>query len=125
MVSEKEISIFIVDDNIPVVVSMVTFFESKGFKVISAYNEKEALAVYSQTKPDIVVMGSRLHNVLVFDLAKKLNYPKIIFITSHPEMMQEAKRVTNCVGVVGKPINYHEIYSLVRKEFNIPTPKFQ
>ena len=125
MVSEKEVLIFIVDDNIPVVVSMVTFFESKGFRVISAYNAKEAISVYLETKPDIVVMGSRLHNVLVFDLARTLNYPKIIFITSHPQMLQEAKKITNCVGVVGKPINYHEIYSLVRKEFDIPTPKFQ
>jgi DNA-binding NtrC family response regulator len=125
MVSEKEVSIFIVDDNIPVVVSMVTFFESKGFRVISAYNAKEAISVYLETKPDIVIMGSRLHNVAVFDLAKTLNYPKVIFITSHPEMVAEAKKIPNCVGVVGKPINYHEIYTLVRKKFNVPAPKFQ
>ncbi len=125
MVSEKNFTLFIVDDNIPVVISMVNFFESKNFRVFSAYNEKEAKEVYSQTKPDVVIMGSRLHNVSVFELLKDLDWPKMIFITSHPEVITLAKKTKGCIGVVNKPVNYFEIYDILRNSLGIPKPLFE
>lgn len=125
MVSEKDITLLIVDDNIPVVISMDNFFENKGFRVLSAYNAKEAKAVYFQSKPDVVIMGSRLHHVLVFDLLKELNWPKMIFITSHPEVVVLAKKTNGCIGVAGKPINYFEIYDILRTHFKIQKPMFE
>ena len=124
MVSEKDVNVFIVDDNIQTVTSISNYLESKGFKTTWAYNEKDASNLFKENKPDIVVMGVMFQHTTGFEIAKKLNGAKIIFMTSHPPLVEEAKKTKGCVGVIGKPVDFEQLVVKLRELFKIPKPKF-
>jgi DNA-binding response OmpR family regulator len=125
MVSEKEVLVFIVDDNVQGVTSISHYLENKGFKTAWAYNEEDAVSLFDHFKPDIVLMGITFHHTNGFEIAKKLSDAKIIFITSHPEMIVEAKKTKGCLGVVEKPVDFKELTNMLRGIFKIPKPKFE
>lgn len=125
LVSEKDIRVFIVDDNIQLVTSISNYLENKGFKTIWAYNEDDAVKIYSLEKPSVVVLGAIFKNNTGFDIAKKIPGAKIIFVTSHPEMIQEAKKTKGFVSVIEKPVDLEGLTNIIRNLFKIQKPKFE
>ncbi len=125
MVSEKDILVFIVDDNVQMVTSISNYLENAGFKTIWAYDEKEAVSLYNSKKPNIVVLGMIFKKTTGFEIAKKIPGAKFIFITSHPDMIVQAKKTKGFAGVIEKPVDFKLLTNMIRELFKIPKPKFE
>ena len=83
---KKEMKILIVDDASSMLKAFRDILEAYGFRVHEAINGEEALAKYSETMPDIVLMDILMPKLDGISTTKKIleNYPdaKIIVISA-------------------------------------------
>ena len=79
--------ILIVDDDSLVALSLKTILEAKGLEICALGNSGEqAVALYKQHKPDILLMDIRMENITGLEAAEKIlsedKAAKILFLTT-------------------------------------------
>lgn len=79
--------ILIVDDDSLVALSLKTILETKGLEICALGNSGEqAVALYKQHKPDILLMDIRMENITGLEAAEKIlsedKAAKILFLTT-------------------------------------------
>ena len=68
----KKKKILMVDDEIDFVEIMTQRIESWGYEVISASNGKEALDLFTDKKPDVIILDYLMPDINGIDLLKKI-----------------------------------------------------
>ncbi len=80
----KKKKILFVDDETDFLAIMTQRIESWGYKVISASNGKEALDLFTDKKPDVIILDYLMPDINGIDLLKKIraidrNVPVLMF----------------------------------------------
>ena len=52
--------VLVVDDEVPVCKELRKFLEDKGYEVLEAYDGDQAVSLYSQERPDLVLLDVRM-----------------------------------------------------------------
>lgn len=100
--------IIIVDDDYLVVNSLRTIVEANGIEVLAVgYSGKDAINLYSQYKPDLLLMDIRMEELSGIDATKKIltEYPfaKILLITTFQDDEYLSKALSlGCRGYILK-----------------------
>jgi DNA-binding NarL/FixJ family response regulator len=76
----------IVDDHLDVLRAMRGLLEREGIQVVAvATTSAEAIAVAAETQPDVALLDIDLGEESGFDLAKRLDTPRVIMVSTHAE----------------------------------------
>ncbi|NQU18868.1 response regulator [bacterium] len=89
----KKNKILMVDDETDFVEIMTQRIESWGYQVISASNGKEALDLFTDKKPDVIILDYLMPDINGIDLLKKIR----ILDRNVPVLMFSAKAETENV----------------------------
>lgn len=93
------IKLLLVDDEKGITDSLQGFFNTRGFKTITANSGEEALEVVKKDKPDIVFLDIRMRGMSGLDTLERIkkmnNKIKVIMLTIHEEkeMIDKAKEL--------------------------------
>ena len=93
------IKLLLVDDEKGKTDSLQGFFNTRGFKTITANSGEEALEVVKKDKPDIVFLDIRMRGMSGLDTLERIkkmnNKIKVIMLTIHEEkeMIDKAKEL--------------------------------
>jgi two-component system alkaline phosphatase synthesis response regulator PhoP len=111
-------TVLVVDDEQKIVKLARDYLEHAGFKVLSAYDGAQALAVASSEKPDLIVLDLGLPQIDGLDITRKLrkssNVP-IIMLTARSE--ESDKLIGLEIGAddyITKPFSPKELVARVR-----------
>jgi two-component system, cell cycle response regulator DivK len=102
----------VIDDNGNNLMLEKDLLEVAGFKVFTAENAADGVALSKKEKPSVIVMDVRLPDFRGTEAARILREDRetcgipIVFVTASvmPENIEDIKAVTNS-GLIGKPIN--------------------
>jgi CheY-like chemotaxis protein len=118
--------ILVVDDNATNVRLLVSFFNRQNYEVVSASNGLEAIELFKQDSPDLVLMDIMMPGMDGRECASKLKqlagdkYIPIIYVTA---LSQEAALATALAAdgddFVNKPINFDILMSKVHAHSRI------
>ena len=98
--------------------------EAKGFQIVGeASTGTEAVAMYEQLRPDIVVLDITMPEMNGLQLAREIrhSYPSIATIMMsayHLSPIQLAKADTGVVGFVPKPFSFEELVRFILQKVN-------
>lgn len=122
------VKILVVDDEKDVCEFVKSFFEERGFEVLSACNGKQALAVAEKEDPLILLMDIRMPEMDGIETLRrwKKTRPndKIIMVTcvDDLDMMDEAKKL-GADGYITKPLVLNELIKAVTEKLPHVTPR--
>jgi len=110
--------ILVVDDEIKIVRLVRDYLEAAGFRVVTAYAGKEALAVFRHEKPDLVVLDLMLPEMDGLDVARIMRRESDVPIIMLTARVEETDRVLGLeLGAddyVTKPFSPRELVARVR-----------
>ncbi len=119
--SYKLKKVLVVDDDEHVLQSLSFIIRKLGFEVISAKNGCDAVNVYKQNIPDIVLMDVKMplvNGCVAFQDIKEFDRnAKIIFITafSGDSCLLDLQKIQPC-RIIEKPFDYKIIEGILREE---------
>lgn len=119
-VSQKDIKILAVDDNVQTAVNVAGFLSLKGFKTLEAYTFSGAIETAKKEKPSLIIADILLDNKTGYDLVEALPDYKFILMTAYSEQMNQKKKYKNIVAILQKPLNNFELLIQIKKLFKIP-----
>lgn len=110
--------ILVVDDEPKIVRLVGAYLERAGFRVLSAYDGRQALDLFQREQPALVVLDLMLPDVDGLDVARRLCQNSIVPIIMLTARSEEADRVAGLeLGAddyVAKPFNPRELVARVR-----------
>lgn len=115
--------ILIVDDEKNIVESEREILEEEGFKVISAYDGKEALKKIRKELPDLMILDINMPKVDGYEVCKRIeqnpSYMSLPVIISTGEKINKTdmERLHFIKGYISKPFDYKELVSKVNEVF--------
>ena len=118
-------SILVVDDEEGIRYGLEKLFKREGYRVFSAKNFKEAVAIVRENKIDIALLDIRLKGQRDgIDLLKELKYAEpeivILIITGHGSIDSSVKAMKEgAFDYILKPIDNDKLLDTVRKNFEI------
>ena len=110
----SDYTLLVIDDDVELRRSVVTYLEDSGFQVISAVDSATGLALFEERLPDLVITDLRMSDFDGLSLLKKLRaiYPEVsVIVISGAGMMSdvvEALRL-GAVDYLTKPITDMEV----------------
>lgn len=110
--------IMVVDDEPHVCQVLGEFLESKGYRVVRAYSGDEALALYGQERPDLVLLDIRMPGKDGIQTLKELKAldPKVsVFMVTgvfEDSVVKEALE-GGAYEYITKPVNPHSLELLI------------
>lgn len=113
------VKILVVDDEQDVCDFVKNFFEERGFKVLSALNGKDALAIVENEDPLIVLLDIRMPQMdgieTLRNIKKTRPNDRVIMVTCVEDIdkMDEAKRL-GADAYITKPLVLDELIKAVR-----------
>ena len=112
--------IMIVEDEEVVWRTYVSFLRAKGYEAIIALDGLEAIRLFEEHKPDIVILDffvPVLRGDTVFEAMRKANpNVKIFFVTGSKAKIEELKnRKVAADGFILKPINFDDFLKMIEK----------
>lgn len=118
-VSQKDIKILVVDDNVQTAVNVAGFLSLKGFKTLEAYTFSGAIETAKKEKPSLIVADILLDKNTAYDLAEMLPNYKFILMTAYSEQINQKKKYKNILAILQKPLNNFELLVRIKKLFKI------
>lgn len=129
MVEERQVTLFIVDDEDHAQDLFQNFFEKRNYRVLVAKNVKEALVVVRDHKPDITILDMRLGNssyvdgveipdgLQVLEEIKKNNpLAKVLVCTGLvDDKLQKHAEKLGADGYVNKPFQFETLFATVEE----------
>jgi CheY-like chemotaxis protein len=115
-------TILVVDDNITIRLMLKGILEEAGYEVLLAADGKEALAVYNEYAPDLIltdlVMPEKEGLETIMELRRKmLSEVKIIAmsggIAGYPDSLSTA-RMLGADAVIAKPFDRNGVLRIIR-----------
>ncbi|MFX0027607.1 MAG: response regulator [Candidatus Hermodarchaeota archaeon] len=117
----KIAKIFLIDDDIDVMMLFEQFLIIKGHKVIGkAYNGEEAIKIFKQfqIKPDVILMDHRMPLKNGLETTKEIlkldSDSNIIFVSADYTARNQAFKV-GAVDFLEKPIDLDTLVSIIKK----------
>jgi DNA-binding response OmpR family regulator len=113
-----ETKVLIVEDEIKIASLMETFLQNEGYDVLSAMDGKTALQMFTNHKPDIIILDWMLPQMNGLDICRQLRLigsPGIIMVTAKSE--ETDKIVGLEVGAddyLTKPFSLRELSARIR-----------
>lgn len=114
-------NVLLVDDDIRNIFSLGTLLSEKGFKIISAYNGKEALLELENNKIDIILMDVMMPVMNGYEtielIRKDLRFKNIPIIALTAKAQKEDREKCLQVGAndyIKKPIDQEELFQLMK-----------
>ena len=120
-----ETSIIIVDDDKDTVTVFQEFLEFKGFKVLGVgYNGKDAVELYNNFKPDVVLLDVMMPEFNGFYALQKIREvksdAKIIMITADKTKKTEERLIEmNASAILYKPYEIDNLVKTIKDVLNI------
>ncbi len=119
-------TILIVDDEKNSRMGLRQFLEGKGYEILDAGDGEEALALFQETKPDLVLADIRMPKLDGISLLEKIKLQSpdafIILMTAYGAVDDAVKAMKKgAYYYLTKPINLDELDFLVRKAFSSRT----
>lgn len=117
-------SLLIVEDEQIVALSLKIELESLGYEIVGIANsEDEALALFTEKNPDLVLMDINLESGgSGINAAKKINTIKnipIIYVTAYAnDDIIESANSANPIGYIVKPYNLREVRAVIETALN-------
>lgn len=112
-------SIQIVDDRIEIVSVFRDFLEFENYEVVgAAMNGEEAISLYKQTMPDVVLMDILMPGMSGNDAAREIikfdPAARIIAVTAFGrEGLREECIDAGCIGFVSKPFDMDDLLDAI------------
>lgn len=111
-------TILLVDDE-PVIIDSLTYsLEKEGFEVVSAVDGAQALSLFPQVKPDLVVLDIRLPIIDGLEVCRRLRAQSPVPIIMLTALGNEMDRVVGLeVGAddyLPKPFSFRELLARIR-----------
>lgn len=122
---QPQCRILIVDDKICNRELLVKLLEPVGFQVKTAENGLEAIALWQQWQPELIIMDLRMPAMNGFEATKKikgdrLSKTKIIALTASAlEEEREVILAAGCDDFIRKPFKADELFSLMTKHLGV------
>ena len=112
--------ILLVDDDPYVIRYLKKALEQAGYQVSATTSGKEALALISQEKPDLLILDLNMPAPDGFDLLRieraKFPYLRIIVISGYLEgALLEAARIFGAIATIQKPVSPQDLVNQVRE----------
>ncbi|NOX76213.1 MAG: response regulator [Gammaproteobacteria bacterium] len=127
-----DITILVVDDSRTVVVAFTKALTQAGFRVISATNGKDGVAMAKAQQPDLVLMDIVMPGLNGFQATRKIrkaettSHIPIIIVSGEQQAMEQfwGKRV-GASGFLSKPINrghfFGKIFEVLESHTSVNT----
>lgn len=114
------IKFLIVDDEIEVVSFLNNFLKRKGIKVFTAINGKDALDVFTQEKPEFVLLDINIPGEDGFSILKTIKdlsgQTKVIMITARDDKVSVAKaKRMGAEDYIIKPMELEDLDRIISK----------
>lgn len=117
----KIAKIFIIDDDVDIVLLFEQFLDIKGHEIVAkAYNGEEAIKIFEnlQTKPDIILMDHRMPVKNGLETLKEMLIInpeiKIIFVSADYTIRNKAIE-TGAIDFLEKPVDFSALFAMVKK----------
>lgn len=105
--------ILLVDDDALSLEFMKIFLEDEGYQVVTACSEQQAMTVYKETAPDIVVTDidlGRSSGITLAKLLREKGVQRIIGITGYGKAHLEERGVLSLFeNVLTKPVELNDL----------------
>ncbi len=115
--------ILIVDDNEDLRTLYTLFFESAGFEVFEAHNGQEAIDIYIEKQPDIVIMDIRMPVMNGVEATKRIKEIDknaiIIGATAYHDGCVKEIIEAGAIVVLEKPFPPEKMLEIIKKYLNI------
>lgn len=113
--------ILVVDDESHILYVMSVKLRDAGYRVLTAHNGKEGLAVAMQQRPDLLITDYQMPYMTGLELCRKLK--EHLPTSAVPALMLTARGFgipkneidTNIAAVIAKPFSPHEVLTWVQK----------
>ncbi|WP_324283151.1 PAS domain S-box protein [Cyanobacterium aponinum UTEX 3221] len=120
--NNQQISILLVDDNCPNLLTTSSYLEANGFSLVSANSGEEALNILNTHHPDLIITDIQMPNISGIELIKiirqnpLLDQSKIIVLTALAMKGDEQKCLEAGADVyLSKPIRLKELNLKIRE----------
>jgi CheY-like chemotaxis protein len=118
--SSRELTILAVDDQVVILELLVAMCQSMGYKILTARNATDSLALFQQHRPDLVIADLMMPEMSGLELARRLNElsPQIpiIMITGWGASVDSEKlRKAGIDHILYKPFRLEQLADLISK----------
>jgi CheY-like chemotaxis protein len=116
-------TILVVDDEVPIVLLLSELLHAAGYRVVTAHNGEDALALARLRPPDLVladVMMPRLDGVELcrrLHAAPRTRHVPVILMSA---VASPRLQLDNAVAFVAKPFDLDDLLALVRRHVHPP-----
>ncbi len=115
----KNATILIVDDESALLIVFQRWFEREGYRVFTADDGLEALAIARRETIDLVVSDIRMPRMDGIELAGRLKrecayVPKMMFVSGYPEITKRDMFDLGVEAILGKPIERGDLIAAAR-----------
>jgi DNA-binding response OmpR family regulator len=118
--------ILVIDDDVLMLRMMARALAADGHDVTTATDGERAMALYQETRHDLVITDIVMPNQegleTILTLRRDDNPVKIIAISGTDIEMLETARLIGADDVLGKPFRAHELVDRVRAMGDAPPP---
>jgi len=114
--------ILIVDDEVDIVEALKSYLEDQNYRVITAFDGKEALEKARNEKPDLIILDIMLPKINGYEVCQLLKFDRkykhipIVMLTAR--IREEDKGLGFQVGAdayITKPFEYKTVYEKVKE----------
>src|SRR5258705_4129208 len=117
-----EFLVLVVDDSIDNVAVISLDLQSEGYKVVTASNGEEAVAVASLTHPDLILMDLSMPRMDGFEATRRIrefetlkDVPVIAITAFSTDGFRRAAYDVGIAGYLVKPIDSKQMHRLIRR----------
>ncbi|MFO7877424.1 MAG: sigma-54 dependent transcriptional regulator [Desulfovermiculus sp.] len=116
--------ILIIDDDQSILESLEMYFSEKGCQVFTSLTGKQGLTLYSEYKPDVVILDIRLPDTsgleLLYEMQKFGFSSKTIMITAYHDMNSTIESMKGgAYDYIHKPLDIDEVEKVVQRAIEV------
>lgn len=116
--------ILIIDDDQSILESLEMYFSEKGHEVHKSLTGSQGLALYSEYKPDVVILDIRLPDTsgleLLYEMQKVGFASKTIMITAYHDMKSTIESMKGgAYDYIHKPLDIDEVEKVVQRAIEV------
>jgi DNA-binding response OmpR family regulator len=111
--------ILVVEDEESILIGIVDLLDSEGFKVKQAKNGKDALFLYKNENPDLIILDIMIPEINGYDVCKEIRkkdlFTPIIMLTAKGQELEKVIGLElGADDYIVKPFGIHELLARVR-----------
>lgn len=120
MNERRNLKVLIVDDQFGIRVLLKELLQEEGYDTYEAANGEQALAVFAEETPDLVLLDMKIPVVNGMDvlkrIKKKTSTTKVVIMTAYgePDLIEEAM-ASGAVAHFPKPFDVNDVLQSVRE----------